>query len=156
MDCSSPGSSVEFSKQEYWSGMPFPSPGDLTNPGIEPRSPSLQADSLPSQPPEKPSSSNYENAMLSHNKYSYFCLPPLDHLLQECQLPRHGGPQAAVQRNPHGNSQHQLSSHENEGSRRASSTPIEPAEDCSLADIFTIILGDPPNQSHLAQPPPKS
>ena len=45
---------VEFSKQEYWSGLPFPSPGDLPNPGIEPRSPSLQADTLPSEPPGKP------------------------------------------------------------------------------------------------------
>ena len=40
-----------FSKQEYWSGLPFPSPGDLPNPGIEPRSPTLQADALPSEPP---------------------------------------------------------------------------------------------------------
>ena len=42
-----------FSKQEYWSGLPFPSPGDLPNPGIELRSPVLQADALPSEPPEK-------------------------------------------------------------------------------------------------------
>ena len=40
--------------QEYWSGLPCPSPGDLPNPGIEPRSPALQADSLPSKPPGKP------------------------------------------------------------------------------------------------------
>ena len=39
MDCSPPGSSVEFSRPEYWSGLPFPSPGDLPNPGIKPRSP---------------------------------------------------------------------------------------------------------------------
>ena len=44
-----------FSKQEYWSGLPFPSPGDLPDPGIEPRSPSLQADALPSEPPGKQS-----------------------------------------------------------------------------------------------------
>ena len=43
-----------FSRQEYWSGLPFPSPGDLTDPGIEPGSPALQADSLPSEPPGKP------------------------------------------------------------------------------------------------------
>ena len=43
--------SVEFSRQEYWSGLPFPSPGDLPNPGIEPGSPALQADALPSEPP---------------------------------------------------------------------------------------------------------
>ena len=43
-----------FSKQEYWSEQLFPSPGDLPNPGIEPSSPTLQADSLPSEPPGKP------------------------------------------------------------------------------------------------------
>ena len=42
--------STEFSRPEYWSGEPFPSPGDLPNPGIEPRSPALQADSLPAEP----------------------------------------------------------------------------------------------------------
>ena len=41
--------SIEFSRQEYWSGYPFPSPGDLPNPGIEPVSPALQADSLPAE-----------------------------------------------------------------------------------------------------------
>ena len=46
--------STEFSSQEYWSGLPFLSPGDLPNPGIEPRSLTLQADTLPSEPPGKP------------------------------------------------------------------------------------------------------
>ena len=41
---------MEFFRQEYWSGMPFPSPGDLPNPGIEPRAPTLQTDSLLSEP----------------------------------------------------------------------------------------------------------
>ena len=50
IDCSSPGSSVEFSRQEYWSGLPFPSPGDLPDPETEPGSPALQADSLLSEP----------------------------------------------------------------------------------------------------------
>ena len=45
--------SMEFSRQEYWSGLPFPSPEDLPNPGIKPRSPTLQADTLPSEPPGK-------------------------------------------------------------------------------------------------------
>ena len=45
---------MEFSKQEYWSGWPFPSPGDLPNQGIEPGSPALQANSLPSEPPGTP------------------------------------------------------------------------------------------------------
>ena len=43
-----------FSRQEYWSGLPCPPPGDLPNPGIEPRSPALQAGFLPSEPPGKP------------------------------------------------------------------------------------------------------
>ena len=43
--------SMRFSRQEYWSGLPFPSPGDLSNPGIEPRSPALQADALTSELP---------------------------------------------------------------------------------------------------------
>jgi len=42
-----------FSRQEYWSGLPFPSPGDLPDPGIEPRSPALQAVSLPTELPGK-------------------------------------------------------------------------------------------------------
>ena len=45
--------SIGFSKQEYWSGLPFPSPGDLPNPGIEPVSPAFQADALISEPPGK-------------------------------------------------------------------------------------------------------
>ena len=43
--------SMGFSKQEYWSGLPFPSPGDLPDPGIDPGSPALQADCLLSEPP---------------------------------------------------------------------------------------------------------
>ena len=45
--------SMEFYRQEYWSGLPFPSPGDLSNPGIEPGFPSFWADALPSEPPGK-------------------------------------------------------------------------------------------------------
>ena len=43
-----------FIRQEYWSGLPFPSPGDLPDPGIEPGSPALQVDALTSEPPGKP------------------------------------------------------------------------------------------------------
>ena len=46
--------SMGFSRQEYWSGLPFASPGDLPDPGIEPGSPALQADGLTSEPPGKP------------------------------------------------------------------------------------------------------
>ena len=46
--------SIGFPRQEYWSGLPFPSARNLPNPGIEPGSPALQADSLPAEPPGKP------------------------------------------------------------------------------------------------------
>ena len=46
--------SLEFSRQEYWNGQPFPSPGDLPHPGMEHKSPALQVDSLPFEPPGKP------------------------------------------------------------------------------------------------------
>ena len=45
---------MRFSRQEYWSGVPFHSPGDLSDPGVEPGSPALQADALTSEPPGKP------------------------------------------------------------------------------------------------------
>ena len=45
---------MEFSRKDYWSRVPFPSPGNLPNPGIEPRSPLLQVDSLPAEPQGKP------------------------------------------------------------------------------------------------------
>ena len=52
LDCSLQAPlSLGFSRQEYWSGLPFPSPGDLPDPGIEPVSSALEADSLPSEPP---------------------------------------------------------------------------------------------------------
>ena len=52
--------SLEFSRQEYWSGLPFPTPGDLSDLGIEHESPTFQEDSLPSEPPGKfpPSNQN--------------------------------------------------------------------------------------------------
>ena len=56
--------SMGFPRQEYWSGLPCPPPGDLPDPGIEPRSTALQADSLPTEPPGKPS------ALLSHIRLS--------------------------------------------------------------------------------------
>ena len=48
--------SMEFSRQEYWNRLPFGSPGDLPDSGMEPESPALKADSLPSEPPGKPNS----------------------------------------------------------------------------------------------------
>ena len=46
--------SIEFFRQEYWSGLPFPSPGQLPNPEMEPGSLTLKADSLPAEPPGNP------------------------------------------------------------------------------------------------------
>ena len=57
--------SMGFSRQEYWSGLPFPPPGDLPDPGIELRSPALQADALTSEPPGKP------KAPLNQGVYSF-------------------------------------------------------------------------------------
>ena len=68
--------SMAFSRQEYWSGLPFPSPGDLSDPGIELSFPALQADALPSEPPGKPfallwrmkvSSSHFLHAHTQHS-----------------------------------------------------------------------------------------
>ena len=56
--------SMDLSRQEYWSGLPFPSPRDLPDPGIKPRSPALQADALPSEPPGKPLSGHVTHSRL--------------------------------------------------------------------------------------------
>ena len=56
---------MEFSRPEYWSGYPFPSPGDLPNPGIEPRSPALQVNSLPAEPQGKPKNTGVGSLSLS-------------------------------------------------------------------------------------------
>ena len=61
--------SMGFSRQEYWSGLPFPSSGDLPNPGIEPRSPAFQADALTSEPPGKP------NQVAFKKKSNHFIFP---------------------------------------------------------------------------------
>ena len=57
--------SMEFSRQEYWSGLPFPSPGDLPIPGIEPGSCTLQADALPAEPPGSPELLGFTNCMFT-------------------------------------------------------------------------------------------
>ena len=64
--------SMGFSKQEYWSGFPFLSPGDLPDPGIKPRSPALQADALPSEPPGKP-----KNVQITVQLHSFHILARL-------------------------------------------------------------------------------
>ena len=70
--------STGFSRQEYWSGSPFPSPGDLPNPGIEPSCLVLQADSLPSEPPGKPQikgpwyTGQESNPGLPHGRWEFY------------------------------------------------------------------------------------
>ena len=56
---------IECPSQEYWSGLPGPSPGDLSNPWIQPGSPTFQADSLPSEPPKKPKSESISCSVMS-------------------------------------------------------------------------------------------
>ena len=74
---------MALSRQEYWSGLPFPSPGDLPNPGIEPRSPELQADTLTSEPPGK-SNAFWLPLFIS------FCLLPSEPALCKLGLAREG------------------------------------------------------------------
>ena len=62
--------SMGFSRQEYWSGLPFPSPRDLPNPGIKPGSPEFQADALPSEPPGKPKEKEGKGVMKLQAKQS--------------------------------------------------------------------------------------
>ena len=66
-----------FSRQEYWSGLPFPSPEDLPNPGTEPRSPTLQAGALTSEPPlaQRKSLKSHSN-----RRHYYHCYPVAGHL----------------------------------------------------------------------------
>ena len=90
--CSSPGSSVQgFSRQEYWSGLPCPSLGDLSNPGIKSGSPVLQADSLPSEPPGKPCNYRHayyfsleEHTMVSPDSISFHSVPFGDLCMSKC------------------------------------------------------------------------
>ena len=72
--CEAPPS-MGFSRQEYWSGLPFPSPGDFPDPGIEPRSPALQADTLPSKPPGK------QNLWANNGYWGWKCYPVLNSML---------------------------------------------------------------------------
>ena len=79
--------SMEFSRQDYWSGLPFPSPADLPNPGIKPGSPAQQVDALPSEPPGKPQNKKGHYEDLPENpilrlhpkeisqKFNYFIVP---------------------------------------------------------------------------------
>ena len=74
--------SMEFSRQEYWSGLSFPSPGNLPNPGIEPRSPALQAETLPSEPPGK----SYQRALIISLIYVILRKLLIHHIRLESEL----------------------------------------------------------------------
>ena len=71
---------MEFSREEYWSGVPFPSLGDLPNPGIEPGSPALQADSLPS---ESPAPGPHLTSLKSKSQKDQFAVVLLRHKIQK-------------------------------------------------------------------------
>ena len=74
--------SMGFSRQEYWSGLPFPSPGGLTDTGIKPGSPALQADSLPSESPGKPINHCSSAKILNNCRLKILC-----HLFNYSALP---------------------------------------------------------------------
>ena len=78
--------SMEFSRQEYWSGLPFPSPGDLPNPGIEPGSLTLQAVSLLCEPPGKPSHTLMCTQISQGSCYNSFDSVALDGALDSASL----------------------------------------------------------------------
>ena len=86
--------SMGFSRQEYWSGLPFPSPGDLPNPGIEPGSPTLEADALTSEPPGKrnkqsslESPSFLPKHFISKESFPKFQVPSADHPTEALTVP---------------------------------------------------------------------
>ena len=82
--------SMGFSRQEYWSGLPFPSPEDLPDPRIEPRSPALQADSLPSQSSDSLYHSMKTVKSVGRNLTKYlkdFTLKVTEHLKKERCIP---------------------------------------------------------------------
>ena len=69
---------MRFPRQEYWSRLPFPSPGYLPDPGMEPASSALQADSLPSEPPEKPFINAHHDNLVTichHTRLLQYCWP---------------------------------------------------------------------------------
>ena len=71
--------SMGFPRQAYWSGKPFPSLGDLPNPGIEPGSPALQANSLPLEPPKKLTNiSSFNKFSILHYRELWFAERPLN------------------------------------------------------------------------------
>ena len=79
--------SMGFSRQEYWSGLPFLSPGDLSDPAIEPGFPALQADALPSEPPGNP----YSEGKLTFKWFFFFFLPHSEDRISQYSHPKSSG-----------------------------------------------------------------
>ena len=73
---------MEFSRPEHWRGGPFPSPGNLPNPGIKPRSPEFQVDSLPAEPPGKPKNTGVGSLFLPQG---IFLIQELNQGLLHCR-----------------------------------------------------------------------
>ena len=73
--------SMEFSRQECWSGLLFPSPEDVPDPGIQPKSPALQADSLPSEPPTSPEVQWLRNLIPMQRTWVQSCSGKIPHAL---------------------------------------------------------------------------
>ena len=93
--------SMGFSRQEYRTGLPFPPPGDLPNPGIEPRSPTLQADSLAAEPPGKPENTGVGSLSLRHQIFpTQEWNPGLPHCRQILNQLSHQGSRTTTQMPP--------------------------------------------------------
>ena len=92
--------SIGFFREEYWSGLPFPSPGDLPDPGLKPRSPTLQANALTSAPPGKPLILKRERVVNNHfyhmvhkkEEDAYHCIEILSKEMPGFLSPRRGLP----------------------------------------------------------------
>ena len=78
---------MEFSRPEYWSGQPFPSPEDLPNPGFERRSPALQADSSPAEPQGKPKNTGVSSLSFPQRDFPNLGIEPRSPALQVDSLP---------------------------------------------------------------------
>ena len=118
--------SMEFSRQEYWSGLPFLSPGDFPNPGIKPRSPALQAGTLPSEPPGKPLLACEMSAIVQYFEHSlalpFFGTGMKTDLFLSCshaEFSKCAGILSVAL------SQHHLEKSERDGNTRAPDLPLE-------------------------------
>ena len=87
LDSSQAPLSMGFTRQEYWSGLPFPFPRDLSDPGIEPGSPTLQADSLPAEPQGKPKNTGVGSLSLLQSDLPDLGIKPESPALQVDSLP---------------------------------------------------------------------